>query len=38
MKKKWFEALEADYSFDGINILTDVQKALKKKMMMLGIT
>jgi hypothetical protein len=31
MKKKWVKALEAGYSFHGINILTDAQKALKKK-------
>jgi hypothetical protein len=37
MKNKWVEALEVNYSYEGIRILTDDQKALKKKMMILGI-
>jgi hypothetical protein len=31
MTKKWVEALDTNYSDDGITTLTDVQKALNKK-------
>jgi hypothetical protein len=31
IKKKWVEALDTDYSYDGILTLTDAQKGLKKK-------